>query len=37
MAIAKQLTETHHGTLEVDTRWQEGTTFRLQLPIIRAD
>ena len=37
LAIAKQLTETHHGTLEVDTRWQEGTTFRLQLPIIRAD
>lgn len=34
LSIVKQYTEAHGGTIEVTSVWGEGTTFRLQLPVI---
>ncbi|WP_224753354.1 sensor histidine kinase [Paenibacillus terricola] len=34
LSIVKQYAEAHGGTIEVNSVWGEGTTFRLQLPVI---
>ncbi|GMK40595.1 two-component sensor histidine kinase [Paenibacillus sp. CCS19] len=36
LSIVKQYAEAHGGTIEVASVWGEGTTFRLQLPVITA-
>ncbi|NQX66983.1 HAMP domain-containing histidine kinase [Paenibacillus alba] len=33
LPIAKQLMEIHRGTIDVTSRWQEGTTFQIKFPI----
>jgi len=32
LAIVKSIVETHHGRIEVDSRVDEGTTFRVFMP-----
>ncbi|RXZ80734.1 sensor histidine kinase [Paenibacillaceae bacterium] len=34
LSIAKSLIEAHHGSITAASRWQEGTTFRITLPVI---
>jgi signal transduction histidine kinase len=36
LSIVKQYTEAHGGIIDVESRWGEGTIFRIQLPIIAA-
>lgn len=33
LPIANELIEAHHGTIDVISRWQEGTTFHIKFPI----
>lgn len=36
LSIVKQYTEAHGGSIDVDSQWGEGTTFRIHLPVIVA-
>ncbi len=37
LAIVKHLIEAHHGIIEVDSMYGEGTTFKIQLPIKKSN
>lgn len=35
LAIAKGLTEAHGGSIEIESQWGQGTTFRVRLPVFK--